>query len=165
MLSNFACFLFADFYNLFNFLKIILGISMSNSLGPDQARHYVGPDLNPNCLQRLSTYQQTTKDVTRRQRVNTKQYLSVYPLMGFPSIKSSTGSQRFPTFHNKQCRFSHLLMYFGSQYCEQYGPRSDCSCSSSLIRVHTVCLRSSMIEYFGEHLNICSRHNMQTIFS
>ena len=27
---------------------------MSNSLGPDQDRHAVGPDLGPNCLQRLS---------------------------------------------------------------------------------------------------------------
>ena len=26
---------------------------MSNSLDPDQARHFVGPDLDPNCLQRL----------------------------------------------------------------------------------------------------------------
>ena len=25
-------------------------ISMSNNLDPDQARHYVGPDLDPNCL-------------------------------------------------------------------------------------------------------------------
>ena len=24
-----------------------------NSLDPDQARHFVGPDLGPNCLQRL----------------------------------------------------------------------------------------------------------------
>ena len=29
-------------------------ISVPNSLYPDQARHYVGPDLVPNCLQRLS---------------------------------------------------------------------------------------------------------------
>ena len=29
-------------------------ISVSNSLDPDQARHFVGPDLGPNCLQRLS---------------------------------------------------------------------------------------------------------------
>ena len=28
--------------------------SVSNSLDPDQARHFVGPDLGPNCLQRLS---------------------------------------------------------------------------------------------------------------
>ena len=25
-----------------------------NSLDPGQARHFVGPDLDPNCLQRLS---------------------------------------------------------------------------------------------------------------
>ena len=27
---------------------------MSNGLDPDQDRHVVGPDLGPNCLQRLS---------------------------------------------------------------------------------------------------------------
>ena len=27
---------------------------MSNSLDSNQARHFVGPDLDPNCLQRLS---------------------------------------------------------------------------------------------------------------
>ena len=26
---------------------------MSNGLDPDQDQHYVGPDLRPNCLQRL----------------------------------------------------------------------------------------------------------------
>ena len=36
---------------------------MSNSLDPDQARHLVGPDLDPNCLQSLSA------DDTSRQRV------------------------------------------------------------------------------------------------
>ena len=36
---------------------------MSNSLDPDQARRFVGPDLGPNCLPRL------TADVTGRQRV------------------------------------------------------------------------------------------------
>ena len=40
--------------------------SVSNSLDPDQARHYVGPDLHPNGLPRLSA------DDTRRQRVNKK---------------------------------------------------------------------------------------------
>ena len=29
-------------------------IRVSNSLDPDQARPFVGPDLGPNCLQRLS---------------------------------------------------------------------------------------------------------------
>ena len=36
---------------------------MSNSLDPDEARHLFGPDLIPNCLQRLSA------DDTRRQIV------------------------------------------------------------------------------------------------
>ena len=38
-------------------------IRVSNNLDPDQARHIVGPDLGPNCLQKLST------DNTSRQRV------------------------------------------------------------------------------------------------
>ena len=36
---------------------------MLNSLDPDQARHFVGPGLGPNCLQRLSA------DDNSRQRV------------------------------------------------------------------------------------------------
>ena len=36
---------------------------MSNSLDPDQARRFVGPDLGPNCLPRISA------DDTGRQRV------------------------------------------------------------------------------------------------
>ena len=35
-------------------------IIVSNSLDPDQARHYVGPDLVLNCLQKISA------DDTRR---------------------------------------------------------------------------------------------------
>ena len=38
---------------------------MSNSLDPDQVRYFVGPDLGPNCLQRLLA------DVPSRQRVDT----------------------------------------------------------------------------------------------
>ena len=29
-------------------------IRVANSLDPDQARHFVGPDLGPNCLQKIS---------------------------------------------------------------------------------------------------------------
>ena len=36
---------------------------MSNSLDPDQAPHFVGPDLVPNCLRKLSA------EDTRWQRV------------------------------------------------------------------------------------------------
>ena len=42
---------------------------MSNNLDPDQARHFVGPDLGPNCLQRLSAEK---KVAPSGQRVNTK---------------------------------------------------------------------------------------------
>ena len=41
-------------------------IRASNSLDPDQARHFVGPDLGPNCLQRLSA---ETKVATSGKRV------------------------------------------------------------------------------------------------
>ena len=42
---------------------------MSNRLDPDQARHFVGPDLGPICLQRLWA------DNTSRQRINSRKTL------------------------------------------------------------------------------------------
>ena len=39
---------------------------MSNSLDPDQTQRFVGPDLGPNCLPRLSA------DDTGRQRFETR---------------------------------------------------------------------------------------------
>ena len=39
-------------------------IRVPNSLDPDQARHFVGPDLGPKCLQRFSA------DDNGRQGVN-----------------------------------------------------------------------------------------------
>ena len=41
---------------------------MSNRLEPDQARHFVGPDLGPICLQRLSAM---IKVAASKERVNT----------------------------------------------------------------------------------------------
>ena len=56
-----------DFFQHQFFFKILSGIpSVSNSLDPDQARHFVVPDLGQNCLQRLSA------DNTRKQRVKAK---------------------------------------------------------------------------------------------
>ena len=43
-------------------------IRVSNSLDPDQARHFVGPDLGPNCLQSLSS------EDTSLQRVNNETF-------------------------------------------------------------------------------------------
>ena len=48
---------------------------MSNSLGPDQARRFVRPDLGPNCLPRLSA------DDTGRQRVNQVEYFAIILLI------------------------------------------------------------------------------------
>ena len=58
LLGNFACF----FVVCRLFFKIIIfsknsfrnTIRLANSLDPNQAQHFVGPDLGPNCLQRLS---------------------------------------------------------------------------------------------------------------
>ena len=44
---------------------------MSNSMDPDQARRFVGPDLGLNCLQRLSA-EKVTKFTTSGKRVKGK---------------------------------------------------------------------------------------------
>ena len=44
---------------------------MSKSLNPDQAQHFVGPDLGPNCLQRLSA------DIAGKE-LNTKQLVDTF---------------------------------------------------------------------------------------
>ena len=59
MLGNFECFFFlssVDFFKDQLFLKKSFRntIRVSNSLHPDQARHFVEPDLDPNCFQKLS---------------------------------------------------------------------------------------------------------------
>ena len=55
MLGNFACFflVICGFFQNQLFKKN-QEFKMSNSLDLDQARHLVGPDLDPNCLKRLS---------------------------------------------------------------------------------------------------------------
>ena len=44
---------------------------MSNSLDPDQTRHFVGPDLGQNCWQRLSA------DIAGKE-LNTKQLVDTF---------------------------------------------------------------------------------------
>ena len=51
--------------NFFNTIRV------SNSLDPDQVRHVVGPDLGPNCLQRLSA------DIAGKE-LNTKQLVDTF---------------------------------------------------------------------------------------
>ena len=52
-------------------------MSVSNSLDPDQDQHSVGPDLGPNCLQRLSADDTSRQKVDRVFRVNTTMLLWV----------------------------------------------------------------------------------------
>ena len=102
----------ADFFSKYFFFKNTFRntIPVSYSLNPDQGGHFVGPDLGPNYLQRLSA------DDTSRQRVNclSAVYTTVILL-------------------------SHLLMYFGSLYCKQLGPKSNCSQGTRLISIPYVC--------------------------
>ena len=66
----------AIFYSLdAGFISII---QVSNSLDRDQARHFVGPDLGPNCLQRLSA------DIAGKE-LNTKQLVDAFWLK--PGLK------------------------------------------------------------------------------
>ena len=44
--------IFSKFHFFEKFFQVF--IRVSNSVDPDQARQNVGPDLGPNCLQRLS---------------------------------------------------------------------------------------------------------------
>ena len=66
MLGNFSCVLLsADFFQDLFFRKILSEeiLSVSNNLDPYQAQHFIGPDLGPNFLQRLSA------DATSKHRV------------------------------------------------------------------------------------------------
>ena len=56
MPSNCSCFLSsADFQNQLLQKNLLETLSVSKRLDPDHERHFVGPGLDPNCLQRLST--------------------------------------------------------------------------------------------------------------
>ena len=54
-INSLHAFLSSDFFQnqLFQKRSFMNTIRVSNSLDPDQAQHFVGPDLGPNCLQRL----------------------------------------------------------------------------------------------------------------
>ena len=50
------------FFSKLTFLKnsFMICIRVANRLDADQARHFVGPDLAPDCLQRLSVDNKVT---------------------------------------------------------------------------------------------------------
>ena len=89
MLGNFAHFFVVCW---FVFQKQMfwkpLRVQESKSLDPDQARHFVGPDLAPNTLQRVSA------DYTRKQRVN-KKLINFYHVSMFLSLNTFNGTVTF----------------------------------------------------------------------
>ena len=80
---------------------------MSKHLNPDQDRHFVCPDLDPNCMQRLSV-----EDKRCRQLLLNSTMSIVGPLKNI--IALVTRSQPVKTY--VICS-SHLLMFIGSLYC------------------------------------------------
>ena len=74
-LLNIAFIILSHFINMLYFTLWMLDffntIGVSNSLDPDQARHFVGPEMGPNCLQRLSA------DIAGKE-VNTKQLVDTF---------------------------------------------------------------------------------------
>ena len=81
-LSNFAFIIPSQFvivpYFTLRMLDFFNAIRVSNSLDPDQDRHFVGPDLGPNCLQRLSADDKSplgAKELNTKQLVDTTFWL------------------------------------------------------------------------------------------
>ena len=72
--------LFCGLLIFFNINSFGNTMRVSNSLDPDQARHFVGPDLCPNCLQRLSA------DDTNGQKVNSQSATKNFQQMTFSSF-------------------------------------------------------------------------------
>ena len=58
------CHLLIFFKSTFSKNSIRIVIRVSNSLDPDQTQHFVGPDLVPNCLQKLSETTLGGKELT-----------------------------------------------------------------------------------------------------
>ena len=56
-------------------LDIFNTIRVSNSLDQDQGQHFVGPDLGPNCLQRLSADNKSGQRVKYKKLVETTFWL------------------------------------------------------------------------------------------
>ena len=78
---------------------------MSNSWDPDQNQHSIGPDLGPNCLQRLSA------DDTSKELIN-KYILEFF--FFFHDALSLTQAKDINT--GQFCLLAHLMMYFGILY-------------------------------------------------
>ena len=88
---------------------------MSNSLYPDQVRRLFGPDLVPNCLQKLSA------DNISRQRVNEHVQVSngTRPIKFRLNLSISMGAQAAGTIHGRLCE--KCLLSNKTKLCESAG--------------------------------------------
>ena len=70
----------ANIFSKLTFVKksSINTIRVSNSLDPDQDRHFVGPDLVPNCLQRLSADDKIHFSNEHEEAITAKQIRSTF---------------------------------------------------------------------------------------
>ena len=87
---------------------------MLNGLDSDQERHFVSPDLGPNWLQLISTYQQTTK-------VRPNKKISVFRVTGL-KILGRVGTHIFFIifFSGNKNNFMHLERHFIFQNASNY---------------------------------------------
>ena len=79
-------------------LDSFITIRVSNSLDPDQAQHFVGPDLDPNCFEKLSA------DIAGKE-LNTKQLIDTFWLK--PWLKLISFGSNF--FHWLKCWLQQIL--------------------------------------------------------
>ena len=128
------------FFSKSTFLKnYFMNIAwLSNRLDPDQARHFVGPDLDPICL--CKGYEQTTL-ARHRVKSNKQHYWYLFDLKDAIIVKKKKNRQnsllaweglksffrshiRNPkisiTFH----QFIITIMSSAGNICKQFGPRS-----------------------------------------
>ena len=88
------------FYRLLIFFKINIflkkirnTIRVSNTLDPDQARHFVGPDLGPNCLQTFSA-DDTSRQIVQDINIKLKTRGKLFPY--FSTKTNVVGTQKSP---------------------------------------------------------------------
>ena len=82
---------------------------MSKCLDPDQAQHFVGPDLGPNCLQRLSA-----DDIaTSGEKVQERYLVSFWDYFSYFSIKAYIGyTQMFLTVALRLLMSANIVCFY-----------------------------------------------------
>ena len=99
-----VCILPADDFSLKSFKN---ASRQSNNLDPDQARHLVGPDLDPNCLQRLSEDNKGRYRWGKSKDSNTPSQVVVF---NFPYLLKKSYKDAFFSIYQEKTIFISLLV-------------------------------------------------------